>query len=76
MYLCSVDVTSQTDIDAAARQVEDRVGDKGLNLLINNAGMSRKRQYVGNLNRDHLLEQFDTNVIGPLLVTQVGIFLF
>lgn len=70
IQIIKLDVTSQTDIDAAARQVEDRVGDRGLNLLINNAGMTRKRQYVGNLNRDHLLEQFDTNVIGPLLVTQ------
>ena len=64
-------MTSQSDIDSAARELGVRLGHRGVNLLINNAGLTRKRQYVGNLNRDHLLEQFDVNAVGPLLLTQV-----
>lgn len=64
-------MTSQSDIDSAARELGVRLGDRGVNLLINNAGLTRKRQYVGNLNREHLLEQFDVNAVGPLLLTQV-----
>ena len=64
-------MTCQSDIDCAARELVVRLGDRGVNLLINNAGLTRKRQYVGNLNRDHLLEQFDVNAVGPLLLTQV-----
>ena len=64
-------MTSQSDIDSTARELGVRLGDRGVNLLINNAGLTRKRQYVGNLNREHLLEQFDVNAVGPLLLTQV-----
>nr|XP_022344163.1 uncharacterized protein LOC111137142 [Crassostrea virginica] len=70
IQILKLDVTCQSDIDCAARELVVRLGDRGVNLLINNAGLTRKRQYVGNLNRDHLLEQFDVNAVGPLLLTQ------
>ncbi|XP_062592212.1 C-signal-like [Saccostrea cucullata] len=70
VQVLKLDITCETDIESAARKVESSLNSTGLNLLINNAGVTRKRQYVGNLNKEHLLEQFTTNAIGPLLVTQ------
>ncbi|CAC5404110.1 unnamed protein product [Mytilus coruscus] len=43
---------------------------EGLNLLINNAGIAYKKQFLGNLEKQTLIEQFDVNIFGPILVSQ------
>lgn len=64
-----LDVTRQSDIDAAAAYIGGIVGDAGLHGLFNNAGIG-----VGGplefLSPDMILQQFQVNVFGEIAVTQ------
>jgi NAD(P)-dependent dehydrogenase (short-subunit alcohol dehydrogenase family) len=64
-----LDVTVQDDITAAVQQVAEATGDRGLDGLVNNAGIA-----VGGalefLPLEELRRQFDVNVIGPVAVVQ------
>ena len=64
-----LDVTRQSDIDAAAAYIGGIVGDAGLHGLFNNAGIG-----VGGplefLPPDMILQQFQVNVFGAIAVTQ------
>jgi NAD(P)-dependent dehydrogenase (short-subunit alcohol dehydrogenase family) len=63
------DVTDQEAIDLAAESVEEQLGDAGLDLLVNNAGIavSGPLQY---LTIDELHHQMNVNVYGVLRVTK------
>jgi len=64
-----IDVTNQTQIDQAAEQLQDELGDKGLLGLVNNAGIvvPMPMAYVG---IDDLRYQLEVNVTGQIAVTQ------
>ena len=64
-----LDVTSADQIAAAAKAVDDAVGDAGLDGLVNNAGIAvgGPLEYVG---IDQVRRQFEVNVFGLLAVTQ------
>lgn len=68
-----LDVTSDTDITSAVNLVQGIVGDSGLNVLVNNAGINIKGQGSGKLDtlkRDVMLQHFDTNAVSPLIICQ------
>lgn len=54
-----------------ASQVLHVVKDKGLNVLINNAGISTKFTRIGLVKSEDLLNNFKINTIGPIMLTQV-----
>lgn len=54
-----------------AAQVSSIVKDNGLNILINNAGISSKFTRIGLVKSEDLLNQFKVNTIGPIMLTQV-----
>ncbi|UCH27777.1 MAG: SDR family oxidoreductase [Trueperaceae bacterium] len=64
-----LDVTVQDDITAAFHRVEEATGGRGLDGLVNNAGIA-----IGGalefLPVEELRRQFDVNVIGPVAVVQ------
>lgn len=60
-----VDVTS----DEAARRLVERVGDRQIDLLINNAGIL-SREGLDALDFDAIRRQFEVNALGPLRVTR------
>ena len=64
-----IDLTSQPSIDAAARQIEDALGERPLVGLINNAGVvvSGPLEF---LPLDDLRAQFEVNVFGHFAVIQ------
>jgi NAD(P)-dependent dehydrogenase (short-subunit alcohol dehydrogenase family) len=64
-----IDVTDGASIEAAAKQVREAVGEKGLAGLINNAGVvvSGPLEFVP---LDELRQQIEINVIGQVAVTQ------
>jgi NAD(P)-dependent dehydrogenase (short-subunit alcohol dehydrogenase family) len=64
-----IDVTDGDSIRAAALQVEDRVGARGLDGLVNNAGIGVTMP-VEYLPLDLLRHQLEVNVIGQIAVTQ------
>lgn len=64
-----IDVTSDSSISAAAKQVEGDFG--SLDMLLNNAGIAMDRSDVPDLSlREVYQQQFDTNVFGSAAVTE------
>ena len=64
------DVTDSKKFDAVVKEVEDVVGEDGLNVLYNNAGLQ------GFLNLDNVTEEvmmqiYRVNTIAPLMVSKV-----
>jgi NAD(P)-dependent dehydrogenase (short-subunit alcohol dehydrogenase family) len=59
-----IDITS----DASVAELQSRLGDIDIDVLINNAGMA-KRITLDDLDFDSIREQFEVNAIGPLRVT-------
>lgn len=72
LKIVKLDIEKDEDIAEALKEVEMVVGKKGLNILINNAGIYDQSN-AGNLShltRDMMHKHFDVNVIGHLMVTQ------
>ncbi|PRD24140.1 UNVERIFIED_CONTAM: putative oxidoreductase [Trichonephila clavipes] len=70
VILIKMDVTKLQDIKAAAKLVQDKVGIRGLNLLINNAGYA-KLQGFPEVTEESFFTHFHTNTVGPFMVLQV-----
>lgn len=64
-------MTNFESFDDFAKQVEDIVQDDGLNVLFNNAGVAKVWGYIAEIEANSLLETFQTNVMGTLLLTKV-----
>lgn len=64
-----IDVTDAASVSAMAEQVADKVGDAGLNGLVNNAGTTLPCP-VEFLSLDAFRRQLEVNLTGPLAVTQ------
>lgn len=63
-------VTDETAVKAAAEQVSKKLGDKGLDVLVNNAGAgSFSPGGAQNVPAAYLKSTFDLNVVGVHLVT-------
>lgn len=62
-----IDVTSDESADAAATQLRDEAG--GLDVLVNNAGISDGRTPAGELTAARLRTLYETNVFGVVRVT-------
>jgi NAD(P)-dependent dehydrogenase (short-subunit alcohol dehydrogenase family) len=63
-----LDVTDDASVAAAVRTIGD--AGTGLDVLINNAGISGSRQPVPETTADHLAEVYAANVFGVVRVTQ------
>ncbi|GFS78783.1 uncharacterized protein NPIL_325371 [Nephila pilipes] len=69
IILIQMDVSNSTDIKAAGKIVSDKLMDKGLNLLMNNAGIY-KEEKLSEITEENLLNHFSTNAMGPILLFQ------
>ncbi|KAJ6666006.1 hypothetical protein lerEdw1_000910 [Lerista edwardsae] len=70
LVIVKLDATSPADIKDAAACVENHLKGSGLNLLINNAGIFKEVD-LETVNVEDMISGYKTNVIGPLLVSQV-----
>ena len=64
-----LDVTDSAQIAAAAERISDETGERGLQALVNNAGVALAGP-LEFLPIDELRRQLDVNVIGQIAVTQ------
>uniref|UniRef100_A0A3Q4H5D4 Uncharacterized LOC102798082 n=1 Tax=Neolamprologus brichardi TaxID=32507 RepID=A0A3Q4H5D4_NEOBR len=74
--IIKLDVADEESISAAVQAVQDQIGDAGLNILINNAGI-RKPALSGALSatkKNDMMEVYETNVVGPFTIAKVGLF--
>ncbi|CAL1296314.1 unnamed protein product [Larinioides sclopetarius] len=62
-----MDARNANEVESARRIIEDMVGEKGLNLLINNAGVL-KRQGIPEITEENMLLHFETNTVGPVMI--------
>lgn len=69
------DVSEMNTIEEAKKIVESKVGDRGLNLLLNNAGVNKKMSLEA-VTPDMMLDTFNTNVNGPLFTTKVDLYFY
>ncbi|CAD6192788.1 unnamed protein product [Caenorhabditis auriculariae] len=71
LHLVKLDAICDKSIEAAFKEVEKLVGEKGLNLLINNAGIYVKYPIDEPPKRQELARQFDTNTFGVVVISQI-----
>ncbi|XP_076464559.1 C-signal-like [Babylonia areolata] len=72
LKIVPLDVTKDSDIQAAYDQTAAIVGEEGLTVLINNAGINDKSN-TGSLEqqtREKMQSHFNTNATAPVLMTQ------
>ncbi|XP_067386244.1 C-signal-like [Emydura macquarii macquarii] len=69
LVLVPLEVTDAASIKAAAKKVGEHLKGSGLNLLINNAGIG-SHTTLDSANPEDMLTVYNTNLIGPMLVTQ------
>lgn len=67
--ILELDVKDYGKYEKVVEEVTKAVGDKGLNLLINNAGIHIKADFH-DAKRDDMLEVYEVNVVAPLLFTR------
>ncbi|XP_050429600.1 C-factor [Adelges cooleyi] len=70
LHVYEADLIDNGSFFNLASQVSTIVKDKGLNVLINNAGISSKFTRIGLVKSDDLLNHFKINTIGPIMLTQ------
>lgn len=66
-----LDIKEDSKFDEVAAEVKEATKGKGLNLLINNAGISSKYAKLNMVKKEHLLENFEVNTVAPILLTKV-----
>ncbi|KAK2867011.1 hypothetical protein QQF64_022672 [Cirrhinus molitorella] len=69
VHVLSLDVTSDSSVDAAAQSVESIVGTDGLNCLINNAAINVPSE-LDTVTRDAMMKTYESNTVAPLFVTK------
>jgi NAD(P)-dependent dehydrogenase (short-subunit alcohol dehydrogenase family) len=67
--IAGIDLTNPEAIGRLTQQLREVLGDKGIDLLINNAGILRTES-LGNLDSATITEQFLVNALAPLQVTE------
>lgn len=66
-----LDVTNYESFDALVEQVDEIVKDEGLNVLLNNAGISPKSTRLNFTKESDLTNTFETNAVAPVMLTKV-----
>lgn len=69
LYIIGLDVTDYSTLPALVEQVKGVVGDEGLNLLINNAGLAI-RDPIGEIKAESLRTCFEINAVAPIMIAQ------
>lgn len=65
-----IDVLDHASFGDVAEEVSSIVGDMGLNLLINNAGVSPRSTRINFVSSEQMAETFAVNTISPLMLTK------
>lgn len=71
LHVAPLDVSDQASVHESVKVVKNILGDRGLDYLYNNAGITPGPDEAFNFNYADLLKTFETNVAAPGLVAQV-----
>lgn len=64
-------MTDFQNVDSLVEQVDKVVGDEGLTVLLNNAGMAVGPDRLGDLEPEKFVRAFEANTIGPAMLIKV-----
>ena len=78
LHLLEFDVTNASQLAAISSKVEEKLGDAGLNLLINNAGIydtkgsayGTKTTSLEEITAETMMKVYETNTIAPLMIAK------
>ncbi|XP_045491043.1 C-factor [Colias croceus] len=70
LHILNLDVTDTSQFDDVATQVAKVMGGQGLNLLINNAGVTTRFTKLNLVKADQLLENLTVNTVAPIMLTK------
>ncbi|PAV82035.1 hypothetical protein WR25_11500 [Diploscapter pachys] len=70
LKIIELDINCDQSIDNAVRMIEDIVADKGLNVVVNNAAVLIPSETKERTPREKIIEQFQSNVFGTLILSQ------
>ena len=70
VHVLGLDVTQFDSFSSVSGQVLEITGDSGVNILINNAGVSPKSTRINLVTDQQMLDTITSNVIGPLMLTK------
>lgn len=71
MYLLP-DVTNIQGYGDLSSQIAQGVGNNGLNLLINNAGVATKFTKIHMVKAEQLIDNLTINTVAPIMLTKVN----
>lgn len=69
IHVIKINVDDEASIMAAKMEVENYLGQCGLNLLLNNAGIKAGLR-LNTINSEDMLQVYKTNVVGPCLMVK------
>ncbi|XP_042352576.1 C-factor isoform X2 [Plectropomus leopardus] len=71
--IIKLDMSDEDSISAAVQAVGERIGAGGLNLLINNAAISKPAlpAPLSATEKKDMMEVYETNVVGPFLIAKM-----
>lgn len=67
------DVTNYDSYGNLVDQVSNIVQDDGLNVLLNNAGISTRSTRLDFVKPEDLMNVFETNAVAPVMLTKVNL---
>jgi len=70
LHVLKLDVTDYGSFANFVKQVSDIVKDDGLNVLLNNAGITARSARLDSIEAVDLTSVFETNTVAPLLLTK------
>lgn len=68
--LVQLDVTDFERIKQVAQEVSDKLQGKGLNILLNNAGIIVREPSLDDVTVELMMDHFKTNTVAPLMITK------
>lgn len=74
--LLSADVTNYSSFDTLVERIDEIVRDEGLNVILNNAGISSKSTRLSFTKETDLTKTFETNSVAPVMLTKVRFNVF
>ncbi|XP_059469852.1 C-signal [Neocloeon triangulifer] len=70
IHILELDVTNFDKYNEISEQAKDIVGDDGLNVLINNAGVTTKFTRLNMVKQEQIIENLIINAVAPIMFTK------
>lgn len=70
LHILQLEITNYESFPKIASDIQEIVGEDGLNLLINNAGILPMQRYLEDAQIETMMEAFQVNCVAPMFLTR------